>query len=41
MRALTIVLIGVVVTVVALFVYAFVLHRVCGPDFDIFDGLWC
>jgi hypothetical protein len=25
----------------ALFVYAWTLHRICGPAFDIFDGLWC
>jgi hypothetical protein len=25
----------------AAIVYAAVLHHVCGPDFDIFDGLWC
>jgi hypothetical protein len=27
--------------VVATVVYAWSLHRICGPDFDIFDGLWC
>jgi hypothetical protein len=31
----------VAVVVVATLSYAWVLHRACGPDFDIFDGLWC